>query len=749
MLKFLRKQQRLLFIIVSIFVITSFCFFGTYSTIRSTDVSEDKLIGIAIDGSKIWSREVHRMSTFILTDQNDLLLLEKGILPNGLNDGVLKKDFLTQKWALPLVMAYREDLKEEMVSRIEKIQRFVPYRHPTAPFISLEALWGHFNPKLLSTFNRLKEMEGDLTDKTSETFIDLYLEQSTLHPEMLRRILFQQESQFSWVEKDMNLYHVDLSLGGLHNAEEWFGRDFIELISLWIINTSKIAKEKGITVSSEEAKADLLKNAASSYEILSQNKVLEVSSPLVLYKELLRSLKMTEREAIETWKNVMQCRRLLQNVGEIPLLDLLTFKEINSFAEEKVEVDLYELPKELQAKNFREMLKIETYFETIYDRPATLLSLTSTIPNIKEIEISAPSLIVRPFVVEMAEVDSQSIGLKIGLKELWEWQAMEAHFNMLKAEFPTIAASQEQEGRLEILDGFDRITRKKIDDFSRKVIVKTHPEWIREVLDTSPLKEVQFSLRIEGGQLPFKGVENQEEFAALLLGEKGDALDCFTFDGEHYYRVKVKERPSQKQVLSLQEALQDGTLDELLDKKLEANYPEIRKKTPSLFKQEDGAWKPFEEVKDLISTQSYAPLLKSIEQEVGHPSLNGLDTYARFHFLGALKEAKNEIEKNQDIGGWNLEKRRVTFSRKSIQDEKDKLAFSLPVDNWSSVICAEKGYPSFLYVCSKSKGESFPPDLILRGQELLSQEAQMTYIKELTEEMKKKEAISLSHKMNP
>src|SRR5271154_748882 len=89
MLNFLRKHQRIFFFIVTIFVVVSFLFFGTYATLAPEEKAPDRILGTAIDGSALHSREVDAMARLLGSDHED-----QGKLPNMLNDGVVGKDLL-------------------------------------------------------------------------------------------------------------------------------------------------------------------------------------------------------------------------------------------------------------------------------------------------------------------------------------------------------------------------------------------------------------------------------------------------------------------------------------------------------------------------------------------------------------------------------------------------------------------------------------------------------------------------------
>ena len=94
MLEFFRKYQSIIYIFVTVVIVISFSFFGTYSTIVSNPV-RDQVVFTAIDGTAVKRSDLDEMVIFISTDSQDKLLFGGAWGPNFLNDGVIRKDVLT------------------------------------------------------------------------------------------------------------------------------------------------------------------------------------------------------------------------------------------------------------------------------------------------------------------------------------------------------------------------------------------------------------------------------------------------------------------------------------------------------------------------------------------------------------------------------------------------------------------------------------------------------------------------------
>ena len=130
---------------------------------------------------------------------------------------------------------------------------------------------------------------------------------------------------------------------------DWFGQNFVDLISFFIINTATIAEQKGYKVSYQEARFDLIKNAK---EGLSKKLKTPLKSDNDYYRYALALLGMKEKTAVNVWKKILLFRKYMQEVGGSVFLDTLCLDEITSYAHEKVKIELFELPSYLRLKNF-------------------------------------------------------------------------------------------------------------------------------------------------------------------------------------------------------------------------------------------------------------------------------------------------------------------------------------------------------------------------------------------------------------
>jgi hypothetical protein len=195
MLNFLRKHQRIFFIFITVAIVVSFSFFGTYSTTCQQAAPPDKEIVTGVCGTPIMGQELAALCRLIEHSPFDGYAGEKGGIPNFLNDGVIEKDFMANGLGVMLARRYFEELKTDLDLRVKKIHHFRPYVHPRAPQISAEGTWARFSPAMLEHYRGLKAKSDQATTETLAMMCQLYLDQAMVSPETLRQILFMQQNQ--------------------------------------------------------------------------------------------------------------------------------------------------------------------------------------------------------------------------------------------------------------------------------------------------------------------------------------------------------------------------------------------------------------------------------------------------------------------------------------------------------------------------------------------------------------------------
>lgn len=493
MLEFFRAYQRIVFFVITIVVITSFVFFGTFSTFVGDVERPDRQVGQTIHGSAVMLSEVQKLSRFIATDREDVAHLH-GLPPNYCNDGVIRYDFLRPRLAELLVAEYFDALKGDLALRLDKAKRYRPYAHPDAPFLSAKAIWEHLLPPLNQQLAALQE-EKEATPAVFAHLVKLYALQSQLQPETLRRILMYQHQQYPWLTIDQRLAYEDMALFGFHSVSDWFGHDFVDLVSQFIVNVAEVAERKGYQVSLEEAKGDLLHHFIETNEKLTQAK----AKPETNFHQHLRLLGFDERSAAEVWRKVLLFRRYFQEIGEATFVDRLPFKDFAEYAQEAAVVVKYEWPVALRTA--QDLANYTFYVKAV--SPKKKGALPAAFLSVEEVEKKYPTLVQTTYRAKVAETTKKQVGLRASLKEIWAWQ--QKNWDQVSAEL-SLPERATREERFTFLQRLDPKKRAAIDDFVRERLVEENPAWIEEALAALPLREKVWkvagqenpSLRAEG-----------------------------------------------------------------------------------------------------------------------------------------------------------------------------------------------------------------------------------------------------------
>lgn len=776
MLNFFRKYEWYFFFVISVFVIISFSFFGTYNSMATNNWHE-QIVFTAVDGREITRSEEQEMANFIATDATEAPIYGGVWGVNFLNDGVIRKDFLQTGLADELINFYRTEIQGDLEKKLAKEKKFKLYTHPQAKFISMENAWNYFAPDMTDSYYTLKTAQNPTDPEPFEARVKLFLAQSKFPSPTLRQVLRYQEKQYNWISPDPALDQTDLSLYGYHTLEDWFGPHFTHLISQFIINAAVMAEAKGYSVSDAEAMSDLVKNTEMSFQQNKNNPYLGVATPEEYFNEQLRRLNMDKSQAVNVWRQVMLFRRYFQDVGNSALVDALTYQKFNNFANQSVQVDLYRLPAALHLNNETALQNFEVYVKAVAKSTKDPLAVPTEFLSAKEVAKNTPELVQKRYVVEISQVDKKNLQSKVSIKETWNWQLEDQNWAALKKQFPELAVKKDsaREERLAALEALDPVTRAKVDLYARSAIVDRHPEWINKALDEAQPEVKQLGLRAEGGEPPLKGVttkEKRENLIKLLdqapVGQAEGSL--YSADDQTYYRLKLVSREDGSHLLTFAEANKDGTLDKLKQKVLEKYYGTIREQNPSAYQLEDQSWKSFDSVKDAVADKYFDKTMKALQkvQKNVFGQEGSKDQAATLRFYPYMQNVKEKIEKDpsqasqfvrseesgQSVADqWLLEKTDYYVERHQANPQINFAeAFTLPPQGWSAINTPANGELAFYQV--KNKGTSPEAQAAIAKQtqkahSLLSSEAQRVLMREVLQEITDKKAISLSYLTSP
>lgn len=517
MFEFFRNYQRYFFLVITVVVISSFIFFGTYSTFGGAEESHDRNVARAIDGSQIKLSEVQKLSRFISTDREDLME-GKRVFPNLCNDGVIRKDLLQSGLAELLVTEYFEPLKENFSTRLDRARRFRPYVHPENSALSAKAVWDFTVPSVNTELTALQQ-ESEVTPAVFSRLAKLYQLQSQLPPEILRRILIRQHQQNPNLSIDQRLSYDDFALFGYHSVADWFGKDFLDLVSQFILNAAIAAEEKGYRVSLEEAKGDLIHQFQQSMEKIAEGKEkLDVN-----FHDHLHRLGFDERSAAATWQKVLLFRRYFEDVGEAAFVDRLPYRGFAEYAHEAVVIQKYQWP--IRLITAQDLAAFNAYTKAVCLKGKG--ALPTALKSVDEVEKCASDLVETTYRAKVAEVSKPQVALKAAIKQVWQWQSQDQNWAHLKKKF-SLPQALTGADRLKVLENLDPKLRLEADLFARNALVDENPLWIEEALAMAPLQEKTWS----------------------VSGDKEPTLEA---EGM-FYRIEDLEKVGEKQILPFSKA---------------------------------------------------------------------------------------------------------------------------------------------------------------------------------------------------
>ena len=766
MLGFFRKYQKYFYVVITIVIVISFSFFGTYSSMDSAGF-KDPVVFTAVDGAQVTRSELEEMVVFLGTDNDDKLLFGGAWGPNFLNDGVIKKDILQAGLAQSIVEQYKKGIETDLQQRVSREKRYTPYVHSQANFINADAVWGYVAPDIKSNLQKLRETTDPVSEEAFDARVQLFLAERRFPAPALRQVLKYQEKQYPWVSEDPIMDRTDLSLFGYHTTDDWFGPRFMRLAAQFVINSAKIAEQKGYVVTKEEALADLIENSQTSFQQNLQNPNLGVANHSEYFSEQLRRLGMDQKRAVKVWQQVLLFRRLFQDVGNSVVVSPFSYQKFADYANEYASGDLYQVPESLRLGTFQDLQKFEMYLKAVTNSSQDSLVIPTQYKPVSEVKSSYPELVQRRYELEIRESSKQLLQTRVGVKETWEWQTQDENWAKLKKEFPDLGIEKgdTRDERFAALDRLSPKTRARVDAFARKAIVDKNPEWLVSALKNATPRQMNIGIGKRGGKMPIKGLDDREALIQLLdnapLGEDPvGELSHFTGDQENFYSIKLIEKGGEPQILTFAQAKEEGVLDEVLKRILEAYYIDIRKEHSSDFQHADRTWKEFAIAKDKVAEYYFADTLSAVRKAKENAKLTP-DLAASYRFVPHMERIQKEVMANPDTVSewiaqddslqdqWKLVTSETRIERSMANEESMEL-FAMKEGDWSDVLDSPNGDVSFFYVKKKGADSDLESvgDEVMALHRMMSSDAQQVLLLDVMREIVDKEAINLDY-LNP
>lgn len=706
MLEFFRKNQKIFFIFVTTIIVFSFVFFGTYQAfgpgMRS---APDEVVFQTVDGKKIKRSYLMQLCHFLSNEPAAPFPGRRGgSLGNFLNDGVLSKDFFETDLASLLFKQYSKEMGGELVHKLNREKNYIPYTHPYSKMVSAAAVWKLFAPQVHENLIKLQQLEEASSLEGFQARMHLYLAERRFPPALLSQILRYQEKDTQGLPSDPRLFKEELSLFGYRSAADWFGSSFVEGAAEVILNASGLAKKKGYKVSKEEALIELLARSEKTYQVLKDIPGMPAKNGLELLQFYLKANQLDEETLVKIWQDIMLFRRLFQDAGASPL-DTLGMKQFFTSAKEYATIELYQMPQELRFQNANDLKAFEKYLSLVAPSRENILDLPEKFDDLQTIEKRAPELVGRRFTVEVASITKKDLQSKVTVRETWEWEQQESHWDQIKKQFPELASKEatSPSERVQLLDSLDAKRRVALDMLARAAIVNDHPEWIQDVLNQTSMKEKRLFLRGKHLVSPLEGIKDVPALVAQLEKEDTDVF-YYTQDQETFYKIQIKEK-GEKELFSFADAKKESAID--------TTGFDCKSLVKALYK----------DALDIGMTKSDIP-----EDQLA-------DAMAPYRFVRHLRQ-KRDLD-----GLWTSVKKVDTLMRFASHFIPFNEVIALGVSSASKVSVSPKEGAYYYRFLEKKVDGSIPMDKMIKAQELLSGEAKTHFMRSLLKQMEEKSAV--------
>ncbi len=506
MLHFLRLHQRSLLLFLTVVIITSFVFFGTYGAFMKPPQKGDLQVYKKTDGKEISHEQMERFKKFLASDSE--VIPSNSAFPNYLNTGFLHKEIITTQAIIEIALKEWEKVGPELEDKIKVEKLWSPYSHSESASVGAMNVWKIFAPAIPEELAKLKITE----ERTAllKTHFSLMSAERAFPEAYLTQILLWQQSKQADLSEEVQQHKGYLSLFGYKDVTDWMGLKLYESTIKSIIEVAVRAESEGIKVSDAEARKYLRTASEAGRQKAQVLKLdfLALKSPESFYGQQLQILHMSEEEAIETCRPLLLVQKLIAREAQ----ERSSEEAIEKVKQEIASVDLYEMDAAWHFQKAEELYLFESYLENINRK--------------------SPELFDQTFQVEIREVSAQDIVLK----DVWSFQLKEEGFRKLRARFPELAVVKTAEERAQILDSLQPVLRANIDNYTKGLIFKENPVIIDSLLEDATPRIIHLTLPLKGAlKEPLKGLKESSLLYSKL--KANESLKKISFNEETFYRI--------------------------------------------------------------------------------------------------------------------------------------------------------------------------------------------------------------------
>ena len=429
----------------------------------------------------------------------------------------------------------------------------------------------------------------------------------------------------------------------------------------------------------------------------------------------------------------------------------MAHEEFGSVANETIVADLYEWPAFLKFTSAYQLFSFQTYLEMVAGLEFIQeFSLPTSFLSLQDIEKKAPQLLTEDYQAKVYAVDKREVALKASCQEVWTKETDDDTWALLKKEFISLAGSlaKSSDERFAFLEKLEPNERAKIDAFVRLILVEEHGEWVKQALDNARAEEKKLSLCAGKIAMPYfdEGEKLANIFAQIPTNPEIalSDLQCFATKTA-FYRFENIEKLGLKRIKTYEEAMHDGSLAKLVDRKLEMALPDAR-----LEIGEEKSKCPFSELKEEIANYS----LKALTSRIGSVSKDTEGSLLAKRMVPVSKEAMKALKQDPNDPAWiysegedslfsqfKMRKIEQHISRTAKEDWMSKESFKLQPNEWTSLHVASDGGVMFMYMKTKQPMSEPIVEQLFAGKQVLAADIQRVLAEKILAVMQKKQAL--------
>lgn len=465
---------------------------------------------------------------------------------NFLNEGLLTERFLTTKLGEQLFLkVYSQGFPAFL-----KEKTYQPYRRFDAPFISAEEIWKSSAPHLLEALHTFQALENPVSSEGFAARIRLFLEERKFPHYVLKQMLEYRRQLFSLPQDHALAQGKDLRLFSYGNLQDWLGEAYISAAVEALLRLVDEKKREMAYPSVQEAREDFYDKAQQAFTKLHKHAKLAISFDQFV-ASYFRFLGVSEGQFFKMYRDILLCRRaFLQMQGSVSF-DYFPLGGFFAMGRDTSHVEIFRLPRELQFKTQKELEAFETYLHLVGAPLKDPLGIPHFSLPIQEIKAKEPRLVGRRFSLSYRSIALRDLEASVPMMEVFQWQQNPEHFQEILREFVQAETCSSYKDFQKLKPSI----KDKICAFTRKAILRAHPERIKAGLNQRPLETREIFLSA-GKDSVLDGIIEGEKLAQLLY--ENETLELYSQDKERYYAFHVEMSFAEEEVLPYREVLKKG-----------------------------------------------------------------------------------------------------------------------------------------------------------------------------------------------